>query len=45
MRLTAVIMASRPQPITQIGSSGTQSCRILAPAMASMAATMAQKYQ
>ena len=44
-RFTPVISARRPQPIAQTGMSGTHSWMILAPAMASTAATITQKYQ
>ncbi len=45
MRLTAVSTTMRPSPICQTSNIGSQSCMILAPAIASMPTTITQKYQ
>jgi hypothetical protein len=44
-RFTPVITAIRPRPSTPEGTRGSQACRMLAPAMASTATVMIQKYQ
>src|SRR5882672_8261949 len=44
IRLTPVITAISPRPSCQDGS-GSQECRMLAPAIASTATVMIQKYQ
>src|SRR6266704_4701518 len=45
MRFTPVITAIKPRPNSQEGTRGIQECRILAPAIASTATVMIQKYQ
>ena len=44
MRFTPVMTAMRISPSSS-GGSGSQVCRMFAPAMASTATTMIQKYQ
>ena len=44
-RLDAVSKTVRTRPVTQVGMSGSQGLMMLAPAIASKATTITQKYQ